>query len=323
MKPLLVALALLAAALPFRAAAQEQAEEAKKAATGVESRMIDDWAYLPVTVVQGPYVTSFASSTTGLGNYNVDLDLNLPAGFARTKDVNYYSLLQRFDLQFAILRFLALRLNFQGEALLPDSPSSAFTLVLNGNWGGGGGLVGQIISTDRLKLSIVADYAHLQRSLFSPASALQGIAETGTLGEFFVKQNIDRVTAGGSLGFAFNKWSGFVAEAGWRGEWAQQAAILRTEGASLHFLDLALALNVNTWQHRVPLGATAFWRERIPIFDNTYTQSRQYGVGLFYSGRPYLDVGIELFDEYTRQEAGNAVRRLDRMYVAPRIRGYF
>ncbi|WP_373044444.1 hypothetical protein [Vulgatibacter sp.] len=319
------ALLLVAAALPSAAAAQEQAREARAAAELVESRFLDGWAYVPVTVVQGPYVTSYASSTTGLGTYTLDIDFELPPPIGvRTQDLDYIALLQLFEAQIALLDWFALRVNAAGEGVIPDNGQSALSIAVNGTFGGGGGLVAQLLESDRLLLAIKGDYRYLRRSVVSPAGAIEATVDEFRVGRLLTTQDVHIALAGGSFAFAFTDWLGLVAEAGWLGEWPEAVGIFRGQEESNHFIDLAGALSANFWRQRIPIGLTAFWRELIPVGgDNPFDHSRQAGGGVFYTGRPYLDVGIELFVEDDRRSAGNLIRDAGRIYLAPRIRGYF
>lgn len=322
-----ILLALLAA-LPAVASAQEQVEEARRGAEGVGSRFIGGWGYIPVTVVQGPFVTTYASSTTGIGTYTLDVDLDLPAvtsRFAGDGDgLDYLGFLQRFDFQLAFLRMLGLRLTAMGEGVIPDSTPSAFNMPVSGTWGAGGGLVARLASTDRLMFSVTADYRYLQRHLISPALWVQRVLEEGRLEGLLSRQDLHRVLAGGSLALAFNRWIGIVAEAGWEGEWLQAGGQLSEPDGAIHFIDLSGAVSANFWEGTIPLGGTAFWRERLPVGeDNPLGHSRQVGGGVFYTGRPYLDFGLELFIQNDTRESGFVVRRDSRAYLAPRIRGYF
>ena len=314
-----------AALLPTRAAAQEQAREARAAAEGVQSRFIGDWAYVPVTVVQGPYATSYASSTTGLGGYTLDIDFDLPPPLdARTRNLDYVALLQRFDGQLAFFDRLALRISLQGEGVIPDTSNSALSVAINGNWAAGGGLLFQLLSSDLFRLAITADYNFQQRTIVSPLGAIEQARENLERGLLFTNQDVHRGMAGASFAIAFTPWLGAVAEAGWEGQWPEATGLFRGREDTINFVDLAGAVSANAWSQRIPLGATLFWRERIPVgSDNPYDFSRQYGGGLFYTGRPYLDVGVEIFLQDEEQEAGNFLREASRVYAAPRIRGYF
>jgi len=318
---------LLAAAalLPARAAAQEQAREARAAAQAVASRFIGAWAYVPVTVVQGPYATTYASSTTGIGGYTLDIDFDLPPPIdARTRDLDYVALLQRFDGQFALFDRLALRVTLQGEGVIPDTGSSALSVAINGNWAAGGGLLLQLHSDDVLRLALTADYGFQQRTIVSPLGAMEQVTEGRRRGLLFTNQDVHRGAAAASIAVAFTPWIGGVAEAGWEGQWPEATGLFRGREDAIHFVDLAAAVSANAWSERLPVGATLFWRERIPVGgDNPYDSSRQFGGGLFYTGRPWLDVGAELFWQEDEQEAGNFVREASRFFVAPRIRGYF
>lgn len=321
----LAAMGLAVAILPTGALAQAQEREARAAAEGVASRFIGEWAYLPVSVVAGPFATSYVSSSTGIGGYTLDLEFELPPPLdVRTTDLDYQALLQRFDAQLSIFRRVGLRVELQGEAVLPDTGLSALSVALNGTWGAGGGVLVQLLSTDRIMFSLTGDYQFLQRTVVSPAGALGETVEDIRFAGLFTRQDVHGAMAGGSFASAFTDWLGLVAEAGWEGQWPESSRLLGELDGNNHFLVLAGALSANFWQERIPLGATAFWRERIPIGgSNTFDFSRQYGVAAFYSGRPGLDVGVELFLNDEEQEAGNFVRQAFRYYVAPRIRGYF
>lgn len=321
--PILVVVA--AVVMSTRAEAQEQAREARAGAEAVQSRFIGEWAYVPVTVVQGPYATSYASSTSGIGGYTLDIEFGLPPPIdARTRNLDYLALLQRFDGQIAFLDRLALRLSLQGEGVIPDTTDSALSIAINGSWALGGGLLFQLYSSDLIRFAITGDYSFQQRTIVSPIGAIeQGLQEVER-GLLFTNQDIHRGSAGASFAIAFTPWLGGVAEAGWEGQWPEATGLFRGSENVDNFIDVAGAVSANAWSQRIPVGTTLFWRQRIPVgSSNSFDFSRQFGGGLFYTGRPWLDVGAELFWQEEEQEAGSFVRRASRYYVAPRIRGYF
>ena len=321
---LLVFLGLASALLPRGASAQQQAAEARAAAEGVEPRFVGDWAYVPVTVVQGPYVTSFASSTTAVGAATLDLEFDFPhTTGARTRNLDYTALLQRFEGQLGLLRRFAIRANLQGEAVVPNDGGAALSVALNGEWSAGGGVVAQLLHTDRARFALTGDYRFRSRRVVSPAGAIEQTADERRLGRLLTEQEIHSASAAGSFALRLADWLGVVAEAGWQSDWQQAVGVFRGQKEHLHFLNLAGAVGANFWQRQVPLGVTAFWRERVPLGDSPFDSSRQFGGGVFYTGRPYLDLGVEIFDQRDVQRAGNFVRDAERLYVAPRIRGYF
>lgn len=316
------ALWLMSVAVP--AAGKEPPEEAAAAAEGVRSRFLGDWAYVPVGEISGPFITTYASSVSGLGGNEIDIDIEPPPIIPiRTRGLTYLALILRFDAQIALFDRIALRVSGQGEGQLPDTGSSAVALVINGTWGLGGGVTGQLFRNEQMMLSLFADYAFLERSQVSPGSALREIREQLTFTGLFGQQDVHNLQAGPSFAVALNPWLGVVAETVWETEW--RTADRFDRAGTNNFIDLRGAASANFWSsRRFPVGVSVFWRQRIPLGgDNQFEFTRRYGGGVFYTGRPYLDVGVELFQEISEREPGNFLLRTDRYYVAPRFRGYF
>ena len=218
---------------------------------------------------------------------------------------------------------LGIRGHIEGEAIVPNDLSSAFGIPVSGTTGGGGGLVFALLSGERLKLSLTADYAALQQSLVSPALSLSQSVQTFDLSKLRSTQTNQDLIAGGSLALAFTDWLGFVGEAGWEGRWMKSNGALADPGTNPRLPGPTAALSMNTWRQTVPVGFTLFFRDQLPLGDTPYINVRQFGGGLFDTGRPYIDLGLEVFTLQDQRKVGQVLRSVGRTYLAPRLQVYF
>lgn len=234
-------------------------------------------------------------------------------------DLPFTGVLQRVDGQFALWDRLALRADLLGQAFFPDGPQSALNVAVDASWGGGVGLLGQVIRSNRFILALTADYHWRRDSVASPLTAIRASIDAREIrsGDLFTELDTNTWSGGASLAFGFTDWLGLVAEGRFLDEDREQLDQDR------QYIDAAAALGVN-FGPDIPVGATGFWLARIPLGDeNPLEHDWRFGGGAFYTGKPNIDIGLEVFWRLIEQEPGSDIRSFDRIFFGPKLRAYF
>lgn len=321
-----VACAVVLALLATRAGAEEAEQPAPTHAGTARSntqcepipeRFIGDWAYVPVLAVPGPLITSFAGSSTGYR----DVDADILGPLQLQADLPYTGAFEELDLQLALFHRLALRGFFSGEAVVPGRSRSALNLAVTGIWSVGGGLDFLLAKNDRLAFSLFADYAFARTLSVQPLQAVVRSVEARAISTAGLFQKIDQhdVAAGPSIAIAISDWLGAVVEGSFEND-------NRNDRQAAQFIGVRGALSANFVSRRVPVGITGYWASRIPLgSSNPVNHDRSFGGGVFYTGRPWLDAGVELdWLQLERDAIGNVIIvKQNTFQIVPRLRAYF
>lgn len=332
-----VATPVPAAALPQSSAQAPAVRPARAAAAPTDRRLLSNSSdvVLPERELHGhyflaplslnlPFVTSHVSSSTAV--LSTDFP-DIPDGSGGTFDLRFFTLAQVFDVQIGLFDRLALRAFIQGAATAPDEADAALLVALDGGYSGGAGATVQALKSEFFALAGSLDWTHGQNITVTPGPYVADLvdkliadAEDGTLDGFepdpdllFTELSSDELSFSAQAAASPHEFVGFFAEAGWDMEFD-------SDDRNDAFLRLGGGVSLNFESAGVPVGLLGYYVQRFAVDDENSTGLDQlFAGGLYYTGRRYLDLGLEVqrvraeFDDVEQASLG----------VAARIRAYF
>lgn len=271
-----------------------------------------------------PFITSHVSSSTAV------LSTDFPELSDQTGlDLKFFSLAQVFDLQIGLLDRVALRGSLQGSATAPTDPDAALIVAIDGGYSGGLGTTVQAIKTRYFAVSGSVDWTHSENVQVSPLQYVEDIAnkiaedfqDDGELdGDWepdsdllFSDLTSDDLSFSAQAAASPHELVGFFAEVGWDAEFDsddRNDAFLRLGGgASLNFESVG-----------VPVGLLGYYVQRFPMDgENATGLDQTFAGGIYYTGRRYLDLGLEMQRQLEEQDDVE----IESLGVAARVRAYF
>jgi opacity protein-like surface antigen len=292
-RPLACLAALLACALGAPAAAAE--EEARP----VDHRDLGGHHFLVSHLVEDPFsVTAFGLNVAlGLGEAlgpRLDLSTSPPTMVGSDKWYGYATLGQQFDLTVRILEYLSLHGGIVAGVRQGAGQGSAFVVGTNVQVTGLLGAKGSLALGDALRLSLSGEGA------FGPQMnilLLKGLQEAKANGDSFAGVNLfnDRnavtwnVTGGAA--WAPMAWLGLLANLRYINtrrvsiEGTEQNGLAGSLSAEFDALPLV------AW---LPLGTNLAYRRTGSLGSGGLALQDEFGLGLFYTGRRNMALGLEL-----------------------------
>lgn len=311
--------ASLAAALCCTAAVPAHAEpdESNTHLAVLPERELAGHYFLPPLAMRMPFITTHVGSSTGVGMGDFE---DIPIGGGETMDLSFFNLVQFFDLQLGLFDRVAIRGELRGDAVAPSDEETALNIALLGDWSGGAGVTVKALETERFQLSGSFDYAYAQDVTVTPGVFLADILDKAVnqgvwdpdADLLFMESKQSTYSFGAEAAFAPHELVGLLGEVAWDAETQEE----RNDA----FLRVGAALSLNFDPVGVPVGLLGYWVERFPMdSENSTDVDRLFGAGLFYTGRHYLDVGVELQSQRFDTEDFDS----SSIGAAGRIRAYF
>jgi len=260
------------------------------AATGEgQGRRLGDHVFVESESLDAPFVTTSIASLTGVGIASaagtVDLDGD---GLDDGLDLKLGVFQQGFQLSVAPVEWLALQATMSGQVLSGSNVDTALLIGVQAGYNYTLGAKVRVLRTDSLQLgaSLAVNVDNGLR--FSPLQAITESIDAGRISRnsLLSKSASTELKPGIQIAYGFGPTLGVWASAAYAQTVAHSGAV--DEDSSFD-LGAGVSVNLND-AHDIPLG-----------FDLTAvtgasgdTTSRRGGVGVFYTGRPELQTGVEV-----------------------------
>ncbi|WP_144370118.1 hypothetical protein [Myxococcus stipitatus] len=285
-----------------------------EAECGAKSRRIKEHTFLFPMLQQSAFVTTYFGIREGVARYDVP---DVPVGNLEPFDVHLTGLQQTLDLSLALTDWLALAGFGRATIITGTTPSgllsSGATLDLVGQVGGVVRLLHSEHSGTQVSVRANVGYDRgrqvtllpfVNAILQTPAITLEEIIQ-GQVGQLLFVPNRETTLNGGvyaaqSFGPLFSLQGSASVEYAWQNRRPFDLGLGHRFDQKTHafrvFLALAAALDFNERFH-VPLavqGEFAFrtGRETRAVLDDRTLSDSTVGLGIYYSGRSNLQVGI-------------------------------
>lgn len=290
-------------------------------------RALNGHVFQPSRLVPGPFTTtSFGTATIfGLGEAEAPR-FDLQGNEIGTRDYRMAAYGQALDLDLRVTPDIGLR--FQLSGLLFSGIDGRGILAAGGTaqYGFLAGLVAGKDLSDRVRISLVADFGLEPQLSVVVANAVIRAIQTGEFDEGGLFSKVNRLRGAPGLSFAWAPSTalGFVAEA--RYVWTRRVtdgdAETKRSGQGMS-LGGAAELDLDPLV-RWPFAFQAAYRGELPIGDDGITRVHQAGLGLFYTRRVRLALGLEIVWRHGEIRPGVAPRLdADSAIAAIRFRYYW
>jgi hypothetical protein len=265
------------------------ASPAPAVAEGGQGRRLGDHVFVESESLDGPFVTTSIASLTGVGIASADLSADLDQdGFDDGLDLSLGLFQQGFQLSVAPVEWLALQATMSGQILAGSNVDTALLLGVRGGYSYTLGAKVRVWRADSLQVgaSLAVDVDNGIQ--FSPLRAITESINAGriTRNSLLSKSASTDLKPGVQVAYAFGPTLGIWTSASY--ERTVDHSGSADEDSSFE-VGAGLSINLND-AHDIPLG-----------FDLTAvtgssgeTTSRSGGVGVYYTGRPELQTGVEV-----------------------------
>ena len=260
-------------------------------------RCLDGFRFIPSSVVDDPFATTFFQNSTGGGsatNFKVPVR-NLSGDTLTTLSGNVGFLLVDFEYQQAVAKWLALRLSAGGIGRLGTSIPSLVASGVSAAFGAAFGATVPIVTRSNFIVSAVADYRSNTQYDVDPFGFARQVADSA----------YDPESKSGALlsSYPVNRWSvgvrGAWALAPWigvSGELEPGGAHQNSENKSLTTYGALVGFDFEK-RNRVPIGLTLGYRGqsgsgKTGNIAGGYSTTQ---VGVYYTGQRAFQVGSDIF----------------------------
>lgn len=149
------------------------------------SRTLNGNAFIPSTVIQFPFVSTYFGSSTGFGIARLDLDSGQGDldgdGVNDIDTLKLGAIVQGFDLGVAVVDWLGLRLGLAGTVLFGADEDTVVVEGLHASTDVTGGVVGRILRGESYYLSAQMGFTYAAGKQISPLGALVSAIEQGRI----------------------------------------------------------------------------------------------------------------------------------------------
>jgi len=268
------------------------------AANADGTRELGGYRFVPAPDLDGPFlVTDFSSATGAAIAKGVDVPLLVvpgdPPDTLLTLEGDFVYVLAIARYQQRVSDRLAVRFRGSGTSRVGTSGEALLSQGLSATYGGGVGATVALGGNDRLLCSGLLDFKIAKVLVIDFVRFAQDVVDGQWNDLSLIKTEWRKILSGGlSTAYALNHWSGVVAMGNLGG------AIGNTGGASLAWR-LAVALSMDLARRRPdgpPIGIVltgALDDERF-VNETQADLSSKLGLGVFYTGRPDLALGLDV-----------------------------
>lgn len=289
----LVTACLLAPAAVARAEDTRPADPPPPAKMGHE---MNGFAFMPTHLMEDPFIYTAFGITLGLGAGEAlgpKIQLNPPAILTDTKWYGYTGLGLGVIINVKILDWLAARADLSTDAYLGTGSGAVLTVGTSARIAGAVGVKASLPVGEQFRFSASVDARYGPVYSILIAQGLIDAINSGQidLGEFLQQQNTITWFLGANGAWAPTPYLGFTAA-------AQFVAPTKTgkDSVSQNGLKLAGSAGFDALPlvHWLPLGLNTAYTITMPLGSDGVSTAQEFGVGLYYTGRKDLSLGLEL-----------------------------
>ncbi len=305
-----------AEAAPAVAAKQAPAVTAEPCPPEVERshRELAGHVFMPSHLIQDPFsYTAFGSNfAVGTGQALgpvLDLNTSPPTILADSKWYGYTGLGQGFDLNVRFLEYLSARASLTASAYLGSGRGSILVVGTGVRITGDVGLKGSLPLGEHVRLALTVDARYgptlnvlLAESIADALARCRDPAQTCTIDTGDVLQETDTVTWIAGLSGAWSPWPflGLTLNASYVYPRKTGVAASAQNGVRLAGM---LDFDAQPLLRWLPLGLSFAYSITSPIGSNGVTTTQNAGLGIFYTGRKALALGLEIDRQWGRMES--------------------
>jgi len=279
-------------AAAFCAALIAVALGASAAVAGETGRTLAGHTFLSSNAMTDPFITTYVRSSTGFGVATDVLTVaEGPYGDEVTLEGDVVYLMLDFEYQYAFTDWLAVRASASGYGRTGIDEETAVSPGLSGGGTTGIGATFRVWTAETAQISITLDGAMSSLTALTPLDFLKEVLEDGFDGDNSLVEGFEvwNTRAGLSGAWAPSEWVGFMAF------WAQGVGEAHDTDTELEYSVGGLASLDLGKLTRVPVGILLSGKTDSFVY---YGADLAEGVvdarvGVFYTGRPGLQVGLE------------------------------
>lgn len=260
-------------------------------------RCLNGFRFMPSSVVDDPFATTFFQNSTGGGSaVNLSIPVrNLAGDTIKTINGSIGFLLVDFEYQQAVAKWLALRISAGGIGRLGTSIPSLVATGVSAAFGAAFGATVPIVHRSNFIVSGVADFRSNTQYDVDPFGFAEQVADS----------TYDPESKSGALlrSYPVNRWSvglrgawGIAPWVGVSGELEPGGAHENSQNKSLTTFGVLVGFDFAK-RSEVPLGLTLGYRGQAGSgkTGNIAGGYRTAQVGLYYTGRPEIHIGTDVF----------------------------
>jgi hypothetical protein len=301
---------------PAVAAKQAPAVTAEPCPPEVERshRELAGHVFLPSHLIQDPFSYTAFGSNFALGTGQalgpvLDLTTSPPTILAESKWYGYTGLAQGFDLNVRFLEYLSARASLTASAYLGSGRGSILVVGTGVRITGDIGLKGSLPIGEHVRLALSVDARYgptlnvlLAQSIADALARCRDPAQTCTIDTGDFLQETDTITWIAGLSGVWSPWPflGLTLNANYVYPRKTGVAAYAQNGVRLAGM---LDFDAKPLLRWLPLGLSFAYSITAPIGSNGVTTTQNAGLGIFYTGRKALALGIEIDRQWGRMES--------------------
>jgi len=301
---------------PLAHAKKRKKRSARPEDVRIKSRTLHGHRFLSSEYLDDPFITSYASSSTGFGAQSLSFEIggcDEDNGLCEVDLPKYKYVLVRqlFQAQVGILDRVAINAGIVGDFEVGRDARTAFDRAVAGGVNGLGGIKVKIYDNKWVQFAGSASMSRGKAQDASPSNVLnntvQYIYEGFAQGEFrmpsesqyadwlFSRTSTGSYSIGGHGAYSPHKSVGFVGSLNYQFEKSLSDADDATVGRYNYLItQLGVSSSLARVFKPVPLGAMLGLQRQFRLKKTDFAeQALSIISGLYYAGRDYLDLGLE------------------------------
>jgi hypothetical protein len=271
-------------------------------------------SFIPSSNMSDPFMGTYIRTTVGAGRA-LDMQVpvyNLDGDQVATLSGNIAFLQLGLAYQQQIVRWLALRATFTGSARVGTNHVALLAEGASAVYGGTFGASFRLVEKDKFLLTALAETRSNSLYSISPLQFVYDVIESGTIDSttgLLAKGDNWRLIGGLRTAYAFAPWIGITGIA----EFGPATRFFADDTGERNTSQLSLGGTVSIDLRpgtNVPIGfvGSVFYQSESDRGDDIVGRQTLFGLGVFYTGRDDLSLGLETgFQRFDQRDFENRV----------------